>query len=119
MLSHPTHALNPCKSSYTRHFVQPHNFYEDLNIMHKSFFITSFSVGLLTYWTFSSGLVTINLDANALPLQKNPTQPKPRGVANHAQPNFFTDFALSVGINRACYQFLLFLSVFVCWHEKL
>ena len=24
MLSHPTHAINPRKSSFTRHFVQPH-----------------------------------------------------------------------------------------------
>ena len=76
MLPQSTHAINPRISSFTRHFVQPHNIYEDLNIMQKSSFITGFLVGLLTYWTFSSGLVKINLDANALPFADEPNATK-------------------------------------------
>jgi hypothetical protein len=76
MLPQFKHAINPCKSSFTRHFVQPHNIYEDLNIMQKSSFITGFIAGLLIYWTFSSGLVKINLDANALLFADEPNATK-------------------------------------------
>jgi hypothetical protein len=48
----------------------------EVNKIHKSSFITGFLVGLLTYWTFSSGLVKINLDANALPFADDPNATK-------------------------------------------
>lgn len=47
------------------------------NKMHKSSFITGFIAGLLVYWTFSSGLVKINIDANALPFADEPNATKP------------------------------------------
>jgi hypothetical protein len=44
--------------------------------MHKSSFITGLLTGIFIYWTFSSGLVKINLDANALPFADDPSATK-------------------------------------------
>jgi hypothetical protein len=72
MLSHPTHAINPRKSSFTRHFVQPHNIYE-VNKMQQStqsahpaqntqangiIFVVLFSLALLLAYAVNQHLVT-------------------------------------------------------------
>jgi hypothetical protein len=57
MLSHPTHALKPRISSFTRHFVQPHNIYEENKMKQRIENLSFLAAGIVLFYALNQHLI--------------------------------------------------------------